>query len=937
MASPLIIETGTDQRVTLNDISEFLAFDVKENYALSEIAIPSMAFPFEVILDVRIPFNSKLEFVRSVGDLIDAVIGTMVGVYSTGETCFFVYNKVAHTLTILFPHIQIPLTRQSYLLDIVETVFDSNQYLQNRFGARNERPDGLSRVWLGGLDDVRATWIFPVAINKNTWFPTMLFRTVVEGEHRKNWPSPPGRLNAGSGQCRCFTCLNQCDVECRDSDSGVYEALCSYTKLVFLATKLWSDLAVPYVPRPMHGLFDDIDIRETMLKMHPTTVPMNTLQDEETRKTIFLPCLKAYRFQIEIGNADRSFDALKLFLILGKDLFNTVRRARFLADLTIEEENFLALMNRDQELNLTYMTVMYYASRDDPQKFNTIIGKQILGLYLNGICVNNLNMIWQALSYRLLGTFYSYMAPASTQLGYINTFFRFSGSKLVQEPNIDAYITTSLTSGDLRALVDELAILVLDAAKAINDLDWACTFTEFSEATGTHVVTDTLNNMVRNVIRSNINGPKIANVVKGMKTNLNHIASIRCKFDSNPSCFGVENGVLYTVTVDEHDNSQLLFRPCEPEDYVTKFSQARYDLSLVNNANYQTLERRLHITFPDPQVYSWALSYFAGCFRGVPPKIAMFLHGGPNTGKTSLSSLMSHTLGNSYTSPLGCDYFTQTRTDTSKPNPAVISAVRGRLTTIEEFKGTINCEVFKEKTGGRTRVNERTLYQGIDEGGTVSMTRFLFISNSIPVIRYDPAAIHRIGLITLSARYIAAKAITTNGEGYEEVNNLSDQYRRMKDEMLMLLVNHFNAYRSSPEAKFCDLENVPDQMKAWRMAVIADSSIYSFLTRNVRAIPAKPGLTLALHDLANIMRTQEPWKNETFADMQSEIISILQSFDNYNGIIGWNNLVFFPSSAEVSEEYIDRMYTEYAKCNAEYPEGFCLPAFRQKFSRRAIT
>lgn len=938
-------------------LDALLRLNIEDDDSMCEIAIPSMAFPFEVIFEVLINIRNKVEFANMVTDAMNILFGNVLRQYSNGETCYFIMNTKEQTITATFPYLRMPLRRQEIMRTMLASIISNHTYLTNRFKlkATSEYSDGRSRVWLGSKEMVEKTWIMPVVMNNGSWTTTILYGSIENGKRDHeyniyktlveteapiaNGPNEHSKssLNAGSNLCVCRKCLNTYDIQARDSDSGVYDASGRFTKLSFIATKLWSNLSTPYKPKPMYGLFDDISVIDQMLKVHPTTIPMNTLQDEECRKSIFLPCLKISRFEVVVGDADKSFDALKVFTILGEEAFNAVRRSRAMGDLTIRELNFLELMSRNQEFNLTYLTLMHYASQDDPRKFNQIMGEQILNIYMNGICADNTNMIWQAISYRLMGMFYSYLAPASNMSGFTNNFYRFNGTNLEQEPNIDTYIFTSLTSGNLRSIVDEIAILCIEALSELEEMNYNCSFTEFCEELGTYIVPNHFKRMIETDIPRNINGVKIQNVVKVIKTNLNHIASVRCKFDNNPCCFGVGNGVLYTVDIDDAGNSKLLYRPCEPEDYVTKFSKARYDESLINNKNYQILEYRLRTMFPDPQVCSWVLSYMAGCFRGVPPKIAMFLHGGRNTGKTSLSSLMTSTLGNSYTSPLGCDYFIQTKTDTSKPNPTVVSAVRGRLTTIEEFKGTINCEVFKEKTGGRTRVTERSLYQSIDEGGTVSMSRFLFLSNSLPMIRYDPAAINRIGLITLTARYEAARAITKTSENsgvHEEVNNLADQYRRQKDEMLMLLVAHYDRYRCNEDSKFCDLENVPDAMKVWRMAILGDSPIFAFISRNIKTVPHQNRMTLAIHDLVNILRSKEEWEEQIFADVQSEVITILPNYQNYGGVIGWDNIVFCPQVPQNFEEYVAKLVEEYSKCGPVYTDGFCLPYYRDIFSKK---
>lgn len=759
-------------------------------------------------------------------------------------------------------------------------------------------------------------------------------------------------LNNGFSRCICKNCLRQYDHDSKDlTNPGFYFISPDKLKIAYMILCPQFSNKV-FKPIPNACIFDGINGANILASFTKQSININSICNVEYIKYIFLDCLSDDRFIIDRNDVNVSFNAFKLYNILSKKKFIECCKRRDIPVPSNEDIEFLEIMGIGQELSLSHLSIVYYAMQDNPAKFNQIMGENLFRMFIYSIADQNSNYIWLLLAYRYLGEIYTKInrntnGSATTKF----TYYYFNGEILKEDEQFESALNTSCICGDLRTLLDELIKITSKAAEALASQEIVCLLTEYAgELIDDDIPTldlepeETLNKkgqkktypfkyeeikelfdfsskgykikMKDKVIKfiesiyTDIKSTKLKSTINGcIKQTVQLITRCEGEFDANPCCFGVGNGVLYSVNVDR-SNSKLIFRKNEPEDYVTKFTRAEYDPSLHGNRNYNFILERLSIMFPEKHVLSWILSFTAGSFRGIPPKTALFLVGGMNTGKTSFGQLIKNTLSVSYTSTMQGDYFTK-NVDKTKPDSATSQSAEARHTTIEEFIGTIIPGPFKYFTGGGgTKLAARNLYAPMKPGGIPLCTRLMFLSNQLPEVILDTATLNRIALYLLTVRYESSKNANSDGTK-AEITDLSSLYSTMYNEMLLLLVEHYGTYRSDLNAEYCDLENVPDIMKLNRLQLIKNSPLGLCIERYFVSIPPQNKLILSLNDMAKLVRALSS-SYESESDIRSTLISLLPStkiFENH--ITGWDNLMFIENANQSVEDLIKNYIDAY--------------------------
>lgn len=177
--------------------------------------------------------------------------------------------------------------------------------------------------------------------------------------------------------------------------------------------------------------------------------------------------------------------------------------------------------------------------------------------------------------------------------------------------------------------------------------------------------------------------------------------------DSNPYLLCFENGVL--------DIKEGNFRPGRSEDYISKSTNINYvklDMGVRDKKTIDEINDFMAKLFPSEQLRKYMWEHLASTLVGTIPNqtFNMYIGGGEN-GKSVLTDLMSHVLGD-YKCDAPLSLITQSRQKLGQANPDVVALKGVRYAVMQEpSKGDrINDGAMKELTSGVEPLKGRNLF-----------------------------------------------------------------------------------------------------------------------------------------------------------------------------------------------------------------------------------
>lgn len=217
------------------------------------------------------------------------------------------------------------------------------------------------------------------------------------------------------------------------------------------------------------------------------------------------------------------------------------------------------------------------------------------------------------------------------------------------------------------------------------------------------------------------------------------------KIDMNRNLFACENGVLM---LDQH-----LFRPGNPEDYLTKTCGYDFINYTPNHPDIETIENLLRTIFPNENRRRYFLDICTMMLGGknTHKKFVIFTGHG-NNGKSVLFDLIHHTFGE-YAGKFPRDLLVGRQNTSSAARPELARTKGRRVMTTQEIavNEKINIGVLKELTGNDA-FYARTLFE---EGGEIiPMFTMLLQCNELPNLPSgDPASWNRIRVLLCESTF----------------------------------------------------------------------------------------------------------------------------------------------------------------------------------------
>lgn len=261
--------------------------------------------------------------------------------------------------------------------------------------------------------------------------------------------------------------------------------------------------------------------------------------------------------------------------------------------------------------------------------------------------------------------------------------------------------------------------------------------------------------------------------------------------DSNRCYFGVRNGVIDT------SDDWIFFREAKPEDFICKQSKVKYraDFNWRTKSVVKFTEWMDQVQ-PNTEERDYMLKLFARQLKGGNShKSAVFLIGDTGGGKTGISKLNRHIIGD-YAGTLPSSHIEVSKNyNNSNPDPFLCQNMNNNSVWIAELSNQIDDRVYKRFTGDGDGTPVRDLHES---GSTNKDPRFaMFIySNFAPQFRlFDDSVNDRTLFLFLKSQW-SKNAPKTKEEQYRQRifprdDNFNTKVHCMGEAALWAFVEYF--------------------------------------------------------------------------------------------------------------------------------------------------
>lgn len=294
------------------------------------------------------------------------------------------------------------------------------------------------------------------------------------------------------------------------------------------------------------------------------------------------------------------------------------------------------------------------------------------------------------------------------------------------------------------------------------------------------------------------------------------------KLDGYVNLLGCSNGVI-----DLNDDDDIDVRPPRKEDYVTYNTNIDYIpwRALVNGEAghfeaFDIWQEYLNWFLKDPELQRFVRKVLGHMLIGEnPEKKIIFLHGPPDTGKSTLLGAIKGAIGD-YHGTIDMNLFKQ-----RDLNPGLVRAVPLRITSMSEMEdttksGIIDASVVKRLTGNDTIQAELKYSNEIFEGRPQFTT--IIACNNPPEIRHaDPALYERLLVLPLE------HSIGKKQRRYERQKQIEE---KCGSAVLSWLIEGWKDYRREG----LDPDTWPDAVKKANRNFAADlNSVARYVNENL--------------------------------------------------------------------------------------------------------
>ena len=291
----------------------------------------------------------------------------------------------------------------------------------------------------------------------------------------------------------------------------------------------------------------------------------------------------------------------------------------------------------------------------------------------------------------------------------------------------------------------------------------------------------------------------------------------------DPCLMCVKNGTLEIVKIGS--DRRIFWRPATPEDMNASALRASYRTDVRGTHQWTIVERYFSRLFANERLRKWYTCQLAEAFYKENNKIATFIVGASDSGKSVHLSHLKEFFGKGKCESLQSNAFSDPKIGLEGTNPALFRAADANIITMEETSAIIYNTPFKFIIGGTAEAPLRTLFQ---EGYSMSIKGEPIIgTNRLPRFQYyEDAIFTRLAVLAISAIYLNPgdpQIPPTQSERdrlriYPKDPTQANKIMEAFDALLLYLIDHFDKW-CDETGKKTSLSNFPKEMDEMRNRV----------------------------------------------------------------------------------------------------------------------
>jgi hypothetical protein len=508
--------------------------------------------------------------------------------------------------------------------------------------------------------------------------------------------------------------------------------------------------------------------------------------------------------------------------------------------------------------------VSYYAQTDTPQNFSHLFATRIWALLMNVGDSKQVVNLAEALAAYLSHTHYIVMDKVKLN----SKIYFFNGYSYEDVGSVSTYLTGLLSQSqgsDQRP--GKLRNIIAKFTTRLNSLVSETRAPAESGAAGSGSgggggggvpqaylarIVAIYNKIDMDLGTPNYKNQVISEILTKLDQDQTQFLGIRNRrIDDDPYLTGVKNGVLEVVRIGKRRH--VVFRPATQEDMTPPGINAKYDPNVRGTRKWDHIERYFNRFIASDRIREWYLCFLSETFVGKGMKVALFIQGPTESGKSAHIGQLHGFLRKPYAESIGGNTLNDPNIAKDTPQPALVRAIGARITTVEETSAVIMNTPFKILVGGEEgRSAFRSLFEG-GESGTIRTT-FIFAVNSPPKFELLEAAIFtRLAILRPDCRFVAPNnpmlpATPEEREArriFPRDGNLSNShFRDAYDAFLLYLIDHFDTW-TDDAGNPAGIGSFPREMEPMRDDVRRQDPYADFIGRNVIAAAGDMSISVA--------------------------------------------------------------------------------------------
>ena len=516
----------------------------------------------------------------------------------------------------------------------------------------------------------------------------------------------------------------------------------------------------------------------------------------------------------------------------------------------------------------------FYAQLDNPMAFSQLLASRIWSKLLEVGKADQQVTLAEALATYLMLDHYIVSSPDKNKTRLF--FFKNPGYVEINDP--PGYIS-SLLSPDIAC--GKLYTLLLKFRDRLNTLQTETRQQDSNNCLTTNFITER-NTAIGQVIQQLHTLPYKNSLVREILTKIHQEQTMFLhikdrQMDDDPYLTGVTNGTLEVIR--DGRQRHIFWRPASPEDMITNSLNANYDQGLYKGRKWNLVEQYFVRLIKNERIRHWYLCQLAELFVGLNNKIATFLVGPPDCGKSMHFSFITGFLGESLGESIPSNILSDPGAGTDKAQPALARAAKGRAMFGEETSEIIRNGMFKLVAGGSARTALRGMYVS-GSSQTIRAKAFIAMNQYPRFENYEAAIFVRLVVIEPDARYLDQGNVNLPSDPDEqEARRIFPKdmsyvasIRESNDAFLLYLMSMFDTWVND-KGERAELTAFPAAMEDARDRVRAQCVYADFVGRHI----IKGGKDSVIHVKDVIARFRKHAANKGKGVSDSIIVSSISN------------------------------------------------------------